>query len=103
MTNYYSYTLIEYKRWRLIFSGSFDFLINYVSSHLTDCQYLLDKINYNCLFRPEFIEFFGLNVSIIPTAGVASTTNGNDNAAKANDDDTEEPPTVVIQKKIFFR
>jgi len=67
--------------------------------------------NYRCLsidrlslfiFRPEFIEFFGLSVkssngSVILTAGATLTSNANDSTAKANVDDAEDSSTSVVK------
>ncbi len=54
------------------------------------------------IFRPEFIEFFGLSVkssngSVILTAGASQTSNGNDSTAKANVDDAEDSSTSVVK------
>ncbi len=60
-------------------------------------------------FRPEFIEFFGLQVtssngSPILTASASQFNNDDDNAAKANDDDMENPltPVVIYQKHFLY-
>jgi hypothetical protein len=56
-------------------------------------------------FRPEFIEFFGLNPtssngSPVLIEGASPASNSNNIAAKANDDDPmEDSPALVVKSK----